>query len=71
MAEGEQQGRKVGVQHGIVVWANFLFGLVSDRQELDLIGIMFISVVSSDHLLFDLLPAVTRDISACQCNSNS
>lgn len=31
--------------------------LVSDRQELDLIGSMFISVVSCNHWLFGLLPA--------------
>lgn len=40
--------------------------LVSDRQELDLIGIMFISVVSSNHWLFGLLPAFTGDIRTCQ-----
>lgn len=38
----------------IVVEASFLSGLVSGRQELDLTRIMFISVVSSNHLLFDL-----------------
>lgn len=62
---GEQKAEKVGVWDGIVIWASFLFGLVRDR-ELDLVGSRSFLFSSSNHLLFDLLPAFARCISTCQ-----
>lgn len=55
MAEGEQRGRG-RAPGGTVAQASFLFGLIRDRQELEVIRIMFMCVVTPDHLLFDLLP---------------
>lgn len=46
-----------GMQGGVVVPARVLFGLASEGPELDFPGMVFLSAVSSNRLLFDLHPA--------------
>lgn len=52
---GGAMRQRVRVQGRVVIEASFLTGFVRERWELGLTGIMFISVASSHHLLFDLL----------------
>lgn len=66
VAERRSEGRKVRMRGEIVVWVNFLFGLFSDRQEMDLVGLSSVLFSSSNHLLFDLLPAFTGHTHTCQ-----
>lgn len=46
-----------GVQGRVAAPARFLFGLASEGPELDFPGMVFLSAVHSNHLLFDLHPA--------------
>lgn len=55
VAEGGAGGRRVRMWGRIMVWVSFLFCLVSDRQEMDLVGLSSFLFSSSHHLWFDLL----------------
>lgn len=66
VAEGGAGGRRVRMWGRIMVWVSFLFCLVSDRQEMDLVGLSSFLFSSSHHLWFDLFPAFTRHTRTCQ-----